>query len=84
MVYRFLGISVLHWLVSFVGLAACIGLIAPRFAPAWMLTGAVWLLAFLLSGVFASWAFSACIPERTETWLLAACWLVTLCTGYAV
>lgn len=82
MYLRSLCIAILHWLISFFAIALMLGFILPSNASGWMLNVPAWILAFLLSALFASWAFSPYLPEPREIFFVIVLWFLVLVTGY--
>jgi hypothetical protein len=82
MYLRSLCIAILHWLTSFFAIAVMLGFIFPQNASGWALNVPAWILAFLLSALFASWTFSPYLPGRREIFCVMIVWFLVLVTGY--
>lgn len=81
--FRFLVISFLKWVVVFAAIVV-LSSIVPNVLNGWLLTVLVWIMATVLAFVFAHWALSTRLPDRKDTLLLAAIWILIYVTGFLV
>jgi len=79
--FRFLVISFLKWVVVFASIAV-LSHVAPTVINGWVLSVAVWIVAFILAFVFATWAFSKRLPVRKDTLLLVGIWIFIYFMGF--
>lgn len=81
---KYLIISFLRFLAGFIGLIMLYRFVIPIGSSVILVTGAAWLLAFLLAFIFAVWGLGDKAPDRQVVFLFIGIWLAVNVSGHAL